>query len=40
MDVLVAEDTPEAIARSELGIERGRGVEEETNIGEFFTEAG
>lgn len=39
VDVLVAEDTPEAIARSQLGIERDRGVEEKANIGEFFTEA-
>ena len=39
-DVLVAEDAPEAIARSELGIERDWGVEEEANVGEFFAEAG
>lgn len=38
-DILVAEDTPEAILRSELGIESDRGVEEEANVGEFFTEA-
>lgn len=38
-DILVTENTPEAIMRSRLGTERDRGLEEDANIGEFVLEA-